>query len=781
MDRLWSVLKERKWWPIVAAVLALLVLVPRIGAYGFWDPQEIQIADQAQQITEDGESYSKVVPNQSPFTVWAVATGIQIAGTSELGARFPLVLLGLIVVAATFLMGERLAGRRAALISAVVMLATPMLVFESRQLISAIGAVAGSTLVMTGLVGFAWPGEGNRTAMLAWRAADAVMIALGSVIAYFAVGVVAGVLVPVIAAAVATGMIAWSRDEGDRVDDTARSWLRISAPALAVATGVSALWIVLSVFDVVDAYPGDRAVFGKTLRAGNDYVQALGGTWRQTVPPTVTWDAMFEQIAFGFFPWIALAPFALGRAAMGRGGGRRSWAGYAVVLWALLAWAAGTLLTLKTGPMRYTAFPALALAVGIWLDDLLRARDCADDPAPLPLAMPLAGLAVFLVAVMLGKDLKSFPGQFAALHLVDGTIKFPTTVSSVLRAVPILFGALIGGALWLGLWLPRRPDAPWSPPETGGKAAHAWREVVAAFATAGYHIGRVASTAARHGVHAALALGLVFALTLSWVYTPALSRAFSYKYLFDRYQDLRKSGDKLGILGMPGSGPKYYAKGDFEHLRNRNQLFEFLKQDSARAFAMVPGKDLCAIHQGMAKEGATYHVLDDSHAKFLLVSNRLRKGEKDRNPLQRFLLREPPQTIKQPLSINFNDEIEIVGVNMPTTARRGAKFEMTLFYKVLKKPTRNWQVFVHFDGGGMRFQGDHWPVNNQCGTSYWQPGDYVVDTFQVDAGDGMSPLTRYTVWAGFFVGSHGNWTNMTAKDPGADDNNRVRIGELRLK
>jgi hypothetical protein len=230
---------------------------------------------------------------------------------------------------------------------------------------------------------------------------------------------------------------------------------------------------------------------------------------------------------------------------------------------------------------------------------------------------------------------------------------------------------------------------------------------------------------------------------------------------------------------MPGSGAEYYARGDIETLAGRDALFDFLARDQ-RVCAMGPRTDLCAIHQASTTRGFEYQVLDTTHAKLMLLSNRLPDGwETDDNPLKTSIVREPPTDIRFPLSVNFDDEIELIGATYPARVDRGSSFELVLYYKVLAKPKRNWQIFVHFDGGGHRpFQGDHWPLDNTCGTSYWQPGDYVIDRFEVTAGDVATAKREYQLWAGFFVGSSGNWTNMTVKSAEKDDNNRAPIGTI---
>jgi hypothetical protein len=355
---------------------------------------------------------------------------------------------------------------------------------------------------------------------------------------------------------------------------------------------------------------------------------------------------------------------------------------------------------------------------------------------------------------MLGKDMKSFPDKVASLTLTTATATFPPNLGS-LKPVPLLFGVVFAGAIAVALWLPwvREPFA------------------------AGWERARRVGAAL---IAAALAVSCLFAATLAFVWMPRLAGQFSYKNLFDRYRALADGGEPLGVMGMSGSGPEYYARGAFEPLRNRSDLITMLKRDQ-RVFALAPASELCALHQAAPQSGFSYHVLDDSHEKFLLLSNRVADGQTDHNPLSRMILRERPADIRAPLSITFEDQIELIGVNMPEQVKRGDEFEMTLFFRVLAKPKRSWQIFVHFDGGGVRFQGDHWPVNNRCGTTFWQPGDYVVDTFKVTAGNMTFAKAAYQAWVGMFVGSSGNWTNMKVTAGDHDTNNRVSIGSIQVR
>jgi len=87
---------------------------------------------------------------------------------------------------------------------------------------------------------------------------------------------------------------------------------------------------------------------------------------------------------------------------------------------------------------------------------------------------------------------------------------------------------------------------------------------------------------------------------------------------------------------------------------------------------------------------------------------------------------------------------------------------------------------MHFDSGGVRFQGDHFPV--ACSTQFWQPGDIVSDTHEITAAPEIThPRTTYTLHVGFFTGGFGSWKNMTVVSGNRDGNNRVPVGTIQVR
>src|SRR6185503_20006717 len=166
---------------------------------------------------------------------------------------------------------------------------------------------------------------------------------------------------------------------------------------------------------------------------------------------------------------------------------------------------------------------------------------------------------------------------------------------------------------------------------------------------------------------------------------------------------------------------------------------------------------------------------------FRLLSNQLPKGEEDLNPLVGAVSRSaPPGAAAEPIAA-WEDQIQLVGVKMPKSVGRGDRFEATFIYKIVKPVTRPWKVFVHIDAAAPpRIIGDHSFAGGHCPASTFQPGDYIIDKFQVKVPDSAN-RAQHAVWTGFFVGSAGNYTNMKVTTGKPDDNNRVQIGAIEVR
>src|SRR5688572_23942453 len=126
--------EEQVLFPAIALLMSALVLLPRLG-FGLWEPHEIQVADMAREVVTKG-SWSDVFFSRPPLTTWLIALSIKLFGPSELVARLPIAIMGMLGAVATYFLAARLRRPRAGVFAAVVLLASPLFVFQSRQLVS---------------------------------------------------------------------------------------------------------------------------------------------------------------------------------------------------------------------------------------------------------------------------------------------------------------------------------------------------------------------------------------------------------------------------------------------------------------------------------------------------------------------------------------------------------------------------------------------------------------------------------------------------------------------
>ncbi len=757
-------------FPAIVFLLAAVALFPRLGGFGLWEPHEIAVADLARDVARNG-GWGDVYSSRPPLTIWLIAGGIKLFGTSELAARLPIALMGVLGALATYFLAARLRRPRAGLFAAVVLLSSPLFVFQSRQLVGDVVTTTCAAVTLLGLVGLAWPARGKHT--LEWLLIDGGLALVGLGLGFLAAGLVIGVLLPLLAMSIAltVGFAARFTPDGEdpskAADDPAavaearRFRLRqmIGAAGLAVLVLGGLLLVFFSVFSWVQAQPGQWAMGGKTLAASKQYVAWLGGTWRIGEPPaTATFNYLIEQVAFGMFPWSALAPIAVLRLAYPRRRDRAAWGGVLILVWTLTAYLLGALFVRKVGEIRFPAMAGIAVAIGLFLDDLLAAK-LEGDPAASPTAaqgMPVAAVFLGLAGFQLARDCVLFPDELASVHILKA-VKHPVEMKPYLIAVAI-FGALFLLPMFIAL-----------------------------IVRAGKDKDDIRGLITKCGIWGGAGVAYAFGLFLASIYTPALSQHFSYKNVFESYFDHRTGKEPLGVMGIPGSGPEYYAKGPFEKLNSLTQLTEFLKRGE-RVFAITPADKLCPLHQASGNlpgqpAGAQleYHVLDNRNSRFLLLTNRMTGREEDMNPLLTAFQKDPPARVARQVTANFDNKIELVGVDMPDKVSHGDKFKLTLWFHVLQRIPTNYKIFVHFDGAGIRFQGDHDPIGGRCGTSFWQVGDYVADTVEVTAGELTHPRGNYTGHVGFFTGGGGQWKNMPVVVGEKDGNNRVPIGAIRVK
>jgi 4-amino-4-deoxy-L-arabinose transferase-like glycosyltransferase len=737
--------EERVFFAVAAFALAALALFPLLGRFGLWDPQEITIAEQARRVMGPAHGWTELYKTQPPLTLWLIHAASVYLGPTELAVRLPFAVLGLIAVMATYALGAHLRRPRVGFFAALVMVGSPLVLFQSRQLMTDIGTLTGASVAMLGLARLAWPRGGRLHPLRAVRDAGYTLFGLG--LGFLGGGMVIGVLIPLLAMAIA--QVA-KVSGGFRADD-GQAPTAARGTAFTVVIVAAALAALLLPLREIVHYTGGKITIDRA------YHPLLGGSWRVgDVGSSPGFDAVINQVAFGMFPWSALAPLAVLRLLWIKRRDRAAWHGLLLATWALVAYAVCTIFARKVADVRYPALGAIALAVAVFFDDLftvkVEGREAAAESTATAVAggFPTAAVLVLLTGFCLALDTRWFPSELAAVHLGGRNVQVPTEV----RLLPIVvgFGWGFTGATATGLYI--GADYPrWLSAERR-RAAVKW--------------------ALRGG----LGLGYLFGVFLALVYTPGLSQHFSYKNLFQSYFDHRRGAEPLGVMSIPGAGAEYYARGKFQRLDTVPQLLGFLRQDE-RVFAIVPTDRRCSIQLEATEAGTRFHVLDDQNARFLLLTNRLEGKETDRNPLAAMFQREPPQHLDHPVTANYEDTFELLGADMPARVTKGSTFQMTLWFRVKKRPTQNYKIFVHFDGGGVRFQGDHLlDATDRCPTTSWPVNSVIRDTFPVQAGRLTYPKGTYIGYVGFFTGGGGVWKNMQVLTPDHDSDNRVPVGTV---
>lgn len=821
-----------QWWGalIAVALAAAVVILVGLGRPGLWEPQELTVADRvvakldrADPTTEAGKAElaakaqraaadaanpppvtpatcPKVVPENAvarSFTDRAVAWGIKTFGMTDGGMRAPFAMLGVLCALAICGIAIRLGSARAGWLAGLVGLSFPLLVLSSKQLTSEIATATGGALIVYGFVALAHRRVKLQSALgVVDILVSVVALIAGTGLAFIGGGALLGLLVPVgaVAASAGFGVAALRRGAGTIVRIMRRrshastnqplpvgAWVGVVA---ALATCGLLYILTKQMYSLKAPITGGRELLGKSIVPSGCYSSALGAVWPPDDNLRITYESSIEQIAFGTYPWGILAPLAVAGLLASLRPGRRRAAALALA-WGAGAWVATEAFQRKVGLTIWAGFPALAVVVGVWLDALLESRRAArlaptdatvaddgnddrdnaeatgnddnaiDKMAPANLQI---GLFVALGIIVLGKDLQQFPQRIASLLVGNDAIKYPVMAKFI--GVPTRIWILaLGGLIAAGFAF-----AMWSYVAGTGAAA--------------------AKRRARADKALAFAIMMTVPMALFWSFGwhRSLSNNLSSKPIFATYRDLRNAGDRLFLMGDVGNAPRYYADGPATRIPSYDKLFTEFADTKTRAFALVPGPELCAMHR--EANGRTYYVLDDSNARSLLVSNSV-AGATDHNPLVTAVLRtEPPNITNRPAGkIVYDNRIEIIGWNMPPVVSRGSTFKVTLFYKVLQPIPGAYRVFFHVDGAGLRFNGDHPPINDRCATSYWKVGDYIADTFTVESGGATFPSGMYDVWVGFFTGSNPNWRNMPVSNAPADsrDNaDRVRLLKLKL-
>jgi hypothetical protein len=535
----------------------------------------------------------------------------------------------------------------------------------------------------------------------------------------------AGYLISVVApcAALLAGLLA-SPDE-DRRESTWRSLAALGgAIAGAVIIGVSLRWMLHGM--IKEPVPG--------LIQKGALAQTFWGGFVHKGPAQFTFEEPVKLVGFGFFPASVLVPLALGNFVTTpmTADRRRGWARLFVLAFAATVFIAYELHCDRVSTeLRFPGVGVLAVLVGAFADDLLGEEG----------AHPLVGAALAIGVLLLVRDFALFPEDFAAAHIHE-SVRWPAEIKV---GLPLFLLALVmagAGAAALA------------------RAGLGWRKNVLAVALGGAG---------------------VLALYNAQIATPAFSEHVSFKSVFDHYRKL--PGGQLRAYHVVGRGLDYYAGGKLEEMGTPDQLVAYLKGAAGScAYAIIPNEELGGIDQQIRGAQVSYYVVDRSSSRFYLLSSCLPPGERDVNPLRHYVETQPPNPPPQRVvHASFEDKVELLGVDLPEHVSRlkDGKFTITLYFHVKDKVPAGYKIFVHFDGCGNRFNGDHLPVDGRYGTQFWSAGDYITDRFVVPVPLMTTPTCRYEALMGFFLGDT-RLKLMPGSAAEQNGTNRVPLGPIQV-
>jgi len=756
-----------------ALVFAIVLCLPQLSRFGFWDPWELKLAEQARDIAREGKFFS---PSRYPtghfLSTLLSALGIAIFGPSEFGARLPIALSAIGALMATYWAGRSLLRPRAALLATVALGTMPLFVLEARQLTSDAPTMALLALALGGLARFAWPPDGKR------RWWDFAIGLFSMALAELGSGALVGVALPVVSlvAAVAIGYGLVAGEEGAGVEDGTAG---LTAPGVGpdIPPGQSfgsslrapstrfhltLLRRSISLLIVVGLL---AAAFGSP--AAGKFSVLLGGVPRSG-PPTKTFEALIRQLGFGLFPWSAVVIFALARPLTrldgegNRTNPRLAFVQLYLLLFAGLGFAVSGYLNIVIGDVRYIALPAMALSLGAFLDEALEGNG----------AEPVAGLLMGIGTLIIARDFLLTPEELASVHVID-KVRWPSTIQ--IGSLFMLVGLVSAAGVYGGL--AARPRAIGKVPGPDQASRGGFRKLV----------DRVFLFSGRYGLQIAVACALAFALYLSQILVPHLSTHLSFKPVLESYTKFAHEGDKIGKYRIEGHGSTFYSKQTMVELPSQDRVVQFLR-DPARVFAMVPTDELAALDAAFKQAHVAYYVVDASSSRFLLLTNQLASGQRDDNPLLANVWTapagdpnaKPPWNPRVLVSATFGDAVELIGADYPTSVRRPGKIPLDLYFRVKAKVPGTYKIFVHFDGpAAPRVIGDHDPVNHAFGTNFWLPDEYVRDHYETDVPLMTTPAGMYTIYFGFWPGGEGKRLKVTqGPNDGAD---RVRLGTIEIK
>jgi hypothetical protein len=817
---------RRNWLVSLALLLALGGLIGGIRAGALWDPHEVAVAELARRIglnllggaelAAPGADNSLPIRadlgrGELPFT--SAALGFRLFGLADWAGRLPFALWSLLGLGSLYAALSRLWNRQVALNASLILATTPLFFLQARLLLGDAVTMATFTMAWSGLVVAC---SGARLTVRA-RAGFALLGGLGLYAGFWCRGPIVNVAVP----ALSVGLAALASRPAERV----ARWFALAfsvTGALALALGGSGLALAIRT--------GDYSVF-----VGSALIAA---------PSLTTFEASLGDLTHAAFPWSAAAPLALAlvsrrsdaaaperaavnAAALGLGlslaasAGLSGYLGRSVLpavccLAVLIAVALDEVEIGRLGsPLLGMTVAALSIVIGFDLrtfpDKTLLGFGVSGASLPESLhaassSLWLAGalaLAAAAVVCLYERD----PAPLSASTRPRFVRREYAEVLSTLHKLwngNLLFALLVLEAALIGfLLLSAVSERLVSLPQLDGFGSFT-RQLVALAAIAVPLSPLLPLTAmllrdlarawfgARRSRHSEFfpsrAQGLLLAFAslggvASVGFYPALARQLSPQEAVQRYRELRRGDEPLGIIGEHREAARFQGVRDAPTFDAAEPASAWLlERDRERRWLVLRKADLPELNayfRGLRHTNLP--VLDARSSELLLASNRRAPTERDENPLADRVLDVAP-AIQHPLHAVLGEKLEVLGWSV--RSQNGAlepsvapakTYRFSIYFRVLSPLSGPWQTFLHIDGLQRRFNADHEPLDGKYPLRFWREDDVLVDTTDVRLEPNFSPGS-YRVYFGLFSGDR----RLPVSD-GPQSEDRIVAGTLQVR
>lgn len=637
-------------WLVLA--LGALVFLPRLGSMGLWDPWETHYGEVAREmIVRDDYVYphweSAYFFSKPPLAMWLMALGMLVFGTEttpigqdfggwvEWGVRLPFALIGIAALWGVYRIGTQLRDRYTGLLAAVVLAGSAQFIFIGKQSMVDMPLVGCLTVGLALFCAACFDPDiqarpkaraPSRTRLFAaggillgtWpqlfliireleNMNGQVAVSAGFVLAFGAAAYVylkgtrrfcylVGFYVLAGFAALAKGpaalyvlgplvllYIAFTAD----LHLLWRCWL--------IPGGLIFLLVAVPWFLTLSLFEG-RDDEGKTFVARfwiHDTFNRLGRGVHGDRP---TIGYYLEQLAYGMWPWSALAPFAIGFAARQEkkelGDHRRKLLTF-VMMWAV--WGYVGFSVSKTGFHHYVfpAVPALAILIAYWI------RWVADAPEKrLPAFVAVPILAIFVVAM---RDMVNDPQHISSLFTYKYDRAYPRLLrASSMRTLGVFLG--VGTLLVIGPAIIHRASKYFS----AGSKIRPWLE-------------RQGRATAMLGFGA---IGIIFAAWISHHHFNYLSQHWSQAHMFKTYFDEKKGDEPIYAYQLNWRGETFYSRNTVIQVKESgaNQRMRELTDRPGREFIVVEQSRFPTLKNVLsADKRERIRILDKSSIKFYLL------------------------------------------------------------------------------------------------------------------------------------------------------------------